>query len=148
VTQEEVIMALVTPNEGQLELLANALITSGFTGYDYDIDLFQNNYTPVQGSTASDFTVATFTGYVQVVATRADFVTPTTVSNQATTSLSLNPLTWTCGTTGNTIYGYLVRSSLSGKVLWAELLPSGPYVLTSGQIFQLNININLFGANP
>lgn len=141
-------MALVTPNEGQLELLANCVITTGFSGYDYDIDLYQNNYTPDQSSTGSDFTIANFTGYAQVVATRGDFLTPTTVSNQATTSLSLNPLTWTCGATGNTIYGYLVRSSLSGKVLWAELLPSGPYVLTNGQIFELNINFTLFGSNP
>ena len=141
-------MSLVTPNEGQLELMANMLITSGFTGYDYLIDLYQNNYTPVQASTASDFTIATFSGYSQVTATRADFVTPTTVSNQATTSLSTNPLTWTCGVTGNTIYGYLVRSALSGKVLWAELLPAGPYTLVDGQIFELNLNITLFGSNP
>jgi hypothetical protein len=141
-------MALVTPNEGQLELLANALITSGFTGYDYWLDLYQNNYTPVQSSTWSNFTVANFTGYSQVSITRAQWATPTTVSNQATTSYSSNPVSWTCGTTGNTIYGYVIRGSLSGKVLWAELLSGGPYTLVNGQDFDLNLNLTLFGSNP
>lgn len=140
-------MALVTPDEGQLELMANMLITNAFSSYDYLIDLYQNNYTPVQSSTGTDFTIATFTGYSQMSASRSQWATPTTVSDQAFTECTENPFSWTCGATTNTIYGYLVRSSLTGKVLWAELFTT-PVVLTNGAIIELNLQITLFGANP
>lgn len=140
-------MALVTPDEGQLELMTNMLITNSFSGYNYEVDLYQNNYTPIQSSTGSDFTIANFTGYSQQTFTRTEWTTPATVSDQAFSQSTENPFTWTCGATGNTIYGYLIRSSATGKVLWAELFAT-PVVLTNGAIIELNIQITVFGANP
>lgn len=140
-------MALVTPNEGQLELLSLMLIDTGLTTYDYLVDLYQNNYTPNQGSSAVNFTIANFTGYVQKSFLRSGWTAPTTVSNQAVTTYSGNPLSWVCGATTNTIYGYLVRSSVSGAVLFAEDFGSG-IVLNNGLTFQLNLNFSAFGQNP
>lgn len=140
-------MSLVTPDEGQLELLNNAVIQTGFTGYTYLLDLYQNNYTPVQNSTASDFTIANFSGYSQETITRSQWTAPANVSDQATISCTLNPFTWTCGATTNTLYGYLIRSSITGKVLWAEQFGTS-VVLTNGGLFLLNLNLNLYGANP
>jgi hypothetical protein len=140
-------MALVTPNQGQLELMAFMLIDTSFTGFEFYLDLYSNNYTPVQSSTASNFTIATFAGYSQQTFTRSSWATPTTVSNQAYSTPTGNPFTWTCTSGSQTIYGYLVRSSATGNVLWAELF-SSPVNLSTGVVLQLNLQMTLFGENP
>ncbi len=111
---------LVIPDEGKIDLLsANAAFGSLSLG-TIQLKLFQNNYTPVDSSVSGNFTEANFTGYSAKTLTPGTWTTPTIVSGSAKTVYGSTPLTWTCGVTTNTIYGYYVVSAATGHVLWAE----------------------------
>lgn len=112
----------VIPDEGKIILLGRALQTTGaVAAEDYVCDLYQNNYTPVNGSTGSNFTVATFTGYSQVAMPRTDFPAPTGSGGVVNTTNSV-PGAFTCtGGSPQTIYGCYVRGATSGKVVWASI---------------------------
>ena len=71
------------------------------------LKLYQNNYTPADTSTAAYFTVANFTNYVNKTLTRTSWHAAVTNANsKAETSYGTAPEPWTCGASGNTIYGY------------------------------------------
>jgi hypothetical protein len=90
------------------------------TNEDFILKLYKNDYTPVTATTAGDFTSADFTNYVVKTLARATWNAAVTVSNKAESSYGTTPLSWTCGATGNTIYGYFVIGATSTTVLWAE----------------------------
>lgn len=111
---------MVIPNEGKLLWLYWALGTDGSDLEDFVIDLYQNDYTPVDASTGADFTAATFTGYSQFAVARADFAAPAIASNVAVSDLTPFP-DWTCtGGSMQTCYGWYMRGASSGDVLAAE----------------------------
>lgn len=112
-------MALVTPDEGELELMDKAIKDALSVDENYLLKLYNNDYTPVQGSTGTHFTAATFTNYAIKTLTRAAWGAASTVSNKASMSYGTAQV-WTCGATGDTVYGYWVVGATSGKVLWAE----------------------------
>lgn len=112
-------MALVTPDEGELELMDKMLKDALTVDENYLLKLYNNNYTPVQGSTGTNFTATTFTNYAIKTLTRAGFTAASTVSNKASSAYSTAQV-WTCGATGDTVYGYWIEAATSGKVLWAE----------------------------
>jgi hypothetical protein len=109
---------LVISNAGEVDLLDKMLKDALLVDEDYILRLYKNDYTPLSTSTTSDFTEANFTNYVAKTLTRASWSAASTVSNRAETSYSKQ--TWTCGTTGNTIYGYYLVGATSGTLLWAE----------------------------
>jgi len=90
------------------------------TDEDFILHLFKNNYTPVDGTTSTDFTEADFTNYTVRTLTRANWNAAVTVSGKAESSYGSSPLSWTCGATGNTVYGYWVQGATSADVCWAE----------------------------
>lgn len=114
-------MPLVVPDVGEVELLDKMLKDALTVDESYTLKLYSNNYTPVQGSTAASFTESTFTSYAAKTLTRAGWTAATTVSNKASASYAQQ--SWTCGTTGGTVYGYYVIGTTSTVVLWAELFP-------------------------
>jgi hypothetical protein len=111
---------LVVPMEGELQLLNKMLQAALAVDEDYVLMLYVNNYTPNANTTATSFTEANFTNYTAMTLQRANWNAATIVSGEAQTSYGANPQTWTCGVTGNTVVGYWVEGSVSGKVLWAE----------------------------
>ena len=113
-------MALVVPNEGELQLLDKMLRAALSVDEAYILKLFQNNYTPDANATSTLFTESNFTNYVAMTLSRANWNASTLVSGKAQSSYGANPQTWTCGVTGNVVYGYWVEGASSGKVLWAE----------------------------
>ena len=113
-------MALVVPQEGEMQLLDKMIRAALAVDENYILKIFQNNYTPDTNATATSFTEASFTGYAAMTLTRSNWNASTIVSNAAQTSYGSNPQVSTCGATGNTIYGYWVQGATSGKVLWAE----------------------------
>jgi hypothetical protein len=127
-------MPLVIADVGELELLDKMLKDALSVDEDFTLKLYQNNYTPVNTSVAGDFTVATFTNYVDKTLTRAGWAAATTVSNKARSTYAQQ--SWTCGASGNTIYGYYVIGATSGTLLWAELFPT-PRVLANTDILTL-----------
>lgn len=113
-------MGLVVPSEGELELLDKMLKDALTVDENFILKLYQNNYTPVEASTGTAFTEANFTGYAARTLTRTNWNAAVASTSKAESSYGTAPASWTCGASGNTIYGYYVVGSSSAKVLWAE----------------------------
>jgi hypothetical protein len=92
------------------------------------LHLYKNNYTPVEGSTSSNFTEADFTGYAPVALASWSLPVLTPPYEQVTSAA----VPFTVGTVGvgNTIYGYYV-TDLGGALLWAERDPNAPIAMTA-----------------
>lgn len=114
-------MALVVPNLGELELLDKLIKDQAHatTDENYILKLYTNDYVPAADSTPGSFTQATFTNYTVKTLTRAGWNAAATVGTKAESSYG-TVQTWTCGATGQTIYGYYIVGSVSTVVLWAE----------------------------
>jgi hypothetical protein len=137
-------MALVVPNEGEIELLKKLLINTADTE-SYSLRLFKNDYTPDQSTSLGNFTEADFTNYALKTLARSDWGTPTMdANNKAQSQISVQ--SWTCGLTGNTVYGYYVVGATSGKVLWAERF-NVSRSLGDGDVLNVTPVFNLSSAN-
>ncbi len=139
-------MPLVVPDQGELRLLDTMLKLALSTNENHILKLYQNNYTPVAASAPGSFTEATFTGYAARTLTRSTWNAAVTVSTKGETSYGTTPQSWTCGVTGNTIYGYWVEGSTSAKVLWAELFATSR-VLATGDILNITPKFTLVSEN-
>ena len=140
-------MALVVPKDGELRLLDTMLKLALSTNENHILKLFKNDYTPAQATVVGSLTEATFNGYAARTLTRSNWNTAIyNGSNQGETSYGSSAQSWTCGTTGNTIYGYWVEGSTSAKVLWAERFGTSR-VLASGDILNLSPKFTLVSSN-
>lgn len=139
-------MPLVVPDQGELRLLDTMLKLALSTNENHILKLYQNNYSPTSAAAVGSFTEATFTGYAARTLTRSTWNSAATVSNKAESSYGTTPQSWTCGTTGNTIYGYWVEGSTSAKVLWAEYF-STSRVLASGDVLNITPKFTLASEN-
>lgn len=139
-------MPLNVPDIGELELLDKMLKDTLSQNEAYLLKLYQNNYSPDGNSASGSFTVATFTNYEARTLTRAGWNASVMSSSKAESSYSNAPVSWTCGTTGNTIYGYYVEGSMQGKVLWAEKFTTAR-VLASGDILNITPKFTLSSEN-
>lgn len=97
--------ALLVPDVGEVELLDDML-----NARDRTLKLFKTNVTAAEGDTNASYTVADFTNYVDKTLTGASWAGAST--SVGTTSKLYALQTWTCGATGNTIFGaYYLRST-------------------------------------
>lgn len=138
-------MSIYTPLSGDLQLLDKMLKKALSTDENYILKLYQNNYTPDDTSGPGSFTEANFTNYAAVTLTRSGWNASVIVSTHAETSYGASPQTWTCGASGNTIYGYYVVGATSGVVLWAELF-STSRVLANQDVLNLTPKFTLMYA--
>lgn len=120
-------MALVVSNVS--EGLALEKIVNKSAGENLVLKLYQNNYTPVEGSTAVNFTEATFAGYAAITLVGANW----TITTGDPTYASYAQQTFTRTSTGavQNIYGYFLVGLGSGTLYWAELFTDGPYPVTN-----------------
>lgn len=124
-------MLMVIPDEGKLKWLYWALDTDGSDLEDFVLDLYQNNYTPDDASTASSFTVSSFGGYAQVSLLRSAFGAPAITSHVAYSGVSTPPA-FSCTSGGSqTAYGWYLRGATSDKVLAAAAFDV-PRVMSPG----------------
>jgi hypothetical protein len=137
-------MALVVTNAGEVELLNKLIRNTTADNEDYILHLYQNNYSPVDGSTAGDFTESNFTNYVAKTIARSDWSAATIVSDKAESTCAVQ--SWTCGTTGNTVYGYYIIGGTSSVLLWAEKF-AAQRILADGDILNLTPKFNIDSAN-
>lgn len=123
-------MSIKVPNVGEtllLEYLRGYLNT-------LTLRLFQNNYTPVDGSVIGSFTEATFDGYAAIALTTFAAAYQN-VSAKAETDAALAVFLMTGSTTPNTIYGYYVTIG-SSQVIFAERNPLGGQLMSAvGDIY-------------
>jgi hypothetical protein len=128
-------MALLVPHEGDVQLLTDLL--AGGSLENWQLCLFNSNITPAETDVASTYTAheTAFTNYARKTLTRTiSGATWNTVVSQApsgTPAWSLRsqvghsqygatPQLWTCGASGDTIYGYFIIGASSGKLICAE----------------------------
>jgi hypothetical protein len=135
-------MPLVVPDAGELRMLDTLLRLALSTNENQILKLYKNNVTPTQASVPASFQEADFTGYAARTLLRSGWNEAVTVSNKAESSYGSTPQSWTCGTTGNTIYGYWVEGSSSAKCLWAERF-STSRVLASGDVLNITPKFTL-----
>lgn len=132
-------MALVVPNEGELQMLKQLLGAAAIE--TLQLKLYCNNYTPVAGSLASNFTEASGGGYAAKSLTASSWTysggNPTTASYPAQTFTFTGALT-----TNTTVYGYYVVGATSGKCYWAELLATPFTPANNGDNIQLTLNFS------
>ena len=117
-------MVLMVPREGELELLDKMLKDALSTDENYILKLFKNDYTPDQDDANNSFTEATFTAYVARTLLRVSWNSAVTSTTKAESSYGTAPESWTCGTNGNTIFGYWVEGSADNDILWSERFAS------------------------
>jgi hypothetical protein len=125
-----VTITFTLPNIGLYEkaaALAQVLVSTPGS-----IGLFQNNYTPNDGTTLGNLTEATFGGYARQPITAA---TPSGSSAATLATISIAPVTFTSTVTAaQTIYGAFVALSTSSAgydLVGVTNLEGGPQVLNS-----------------
>ena len=110
-------MALAVPNEGELQMMS--IVLNGASVENLYIALYTNDYTPLETSTLTDFTIASGGGSDQKILTNGAW-TCTTSGNG--TYGQYGQQTWTFTSDVGSIYGYLIYGATSGKVYWAQRL--------------------------
>lgn len=139
-------MPLVVPNAGELELLDKMLKDALSVDENYILKLFRNDVTPDQTFVVASMTEANFTNYAAKTLTRALWNAAVTVSSKAQSSYGTAAQSWTCSTTGNTIYGYWVEGATSNVCLWAERFTVSR-VLADGDVLNLTPQFTLNSEN-
>ncbi len=119
-------MALVTFNQGTE--LTLAAILNKTAPQDLKCKLFTNNHTPVIGDTEANYTEATFSGYVAASLAGAGWTI--TTANPSVASFAAQTFTSNANQVAQTVYGYYLVQTTSGKALAAELL-TNPVVIQS-----------------
>jgi len=135
-------MALLTPSLGELELLDKMLKDALSTDENYILKLYTNNITPSDADQPGSYTEATFTAYAARTLARTTWNASVQVSNKAETSYGAGPQSWTCGATGQTVYGYYVTGASSAVVLWGERF-STSRVLADGDVLNIQPKFSL-----
>jgi len=139
-------MPLVTPDTGELELLDKMLKDALTVDENYILQLFNHAEIVSAATVSADFTASTFTNYVTKTLTRANWAVATiNGSNKADTAYS-TALSWTCGATGDTVFGYWVVGATSSTTLWAERFGTSR-VLASGDVLNLTPRFTLNSEN-
>jgi hypothetical protein len=120
-------MPLLVPNNG--EGIALAAFVNKTAPQDQTLILFQNNITPAETDVTATYTDATFTGYASKALTGANWViTEGAPSNAA---YPQQTFTSTADQTLQNIYGYMIKQTTSGKIMWAERFSAAPYAITN-----------------
>jgi hypothetical protein len=125
----------------------------GGTLENWQLGLFNSSITPSETDSASTYTAheAVFTNYARVTLTRSisasTWNSPVSQAPSGTPPWSSRaqvghsqygstPQAWTCGATGDTVYGYFILGTTSGKLICAEAFAT-PRTLASGDTFSL-----------
>ena len=127
-------MALLAPNEGELQMLrfitGNEVFEAGDT---LRLKLYDNNVSPAEGDTFSTYTESSSTGYGDTILV-GDSWTIEKSGGGDTVSAACEQKTFTY-TAGDTLYGYYITSKDDTGdtiVLWAEEFTDGPYTIPGG----------------
>lgn len=115
-------MSVVITEYGERKLLNLMLKEPTTANQKFTIHLFKNDITPTDTTVVGDFTEADFTNYAAVDLLRANWNNAITDSGSGK-SVYNSAITWTAGTTGNTIYGSYVLD-VSGNLIFSRRFSS------------------------
>jgi len=144
-------MALLVPHQGDIQLLTDLL--GGGTLENWQLGLFNSNITPSETDVAATYTAheTTFTSYARKMLTRSisssTWNTPVAQAPSGSPAWSTraavghsqygsSPQSWTCGATGDTIYGYFIIGATSGNLICAEAFAT-PRTLANGDTLSI-----------
>ena len=131
-------MALLVPDVGEVLLLKYALNHTEPT--EVKLEIYTNDYTPVEGSVVADFTEAVAAGYAAIELAGASW-TITTTTGVTTATYAQQTFTFTAASTN---YGYYITNNDGSRVLWAERFSDAPHTIPSGGGTE-KITVNLIG---
>jgi hypothetical protein len=94
------------------------------------LDLYVNNYAPVATDVIGDYTLCTLAGYATVNLVAGNWVLTWNAANNTETA-QYPTQTWNFTNGGQTLYGYVLQDTLSGKIWYAEQFAT-PYVVPAG----------------
>lgn len=129
---------LLVPNNGEGLLLKNWL--NNTAPQDQKLLLYKSNTTPAETDTTATYTASTFTGYSDKSLTGASW----TIVEGAPSSASYAQQTYTSSAdqTLENAYGYFVKQTTSGVVMWAERFTGAPYAIqNNGDAIQVTPTI-------
>lgn len=115
-------MTLYNSDDALITWLQNWITALNANGFD--VGLFTNNYSVVDGVTLSDLTEAAFSGYARV--TLNNFSTPPTVSGHVASSVAGLALFSNTSGSAVDVYGYFIVDHTSSEFLLAENFPTPP----------------------
>ncbi len=130
-------MSLIVVDTGKEALLDFLTAVGGHGLSGALVDLYTNNQTPVHGSVIGDFTLAAWTGYAQGSLTGWNAAS-LDGSNRAKSTPNLVTFNNTSGS-AKTAYGYVVRSSSGGVLIFAELFTGGSITINNGTSLELSV---------
>lgn len=126
---------MVITNDGKVYFNDTALGVSAAENLIFY--LYTNNYTPVDGSTLVNFTLATFAGSAGFTVLTTDWPGSVIVANVAVNTLATPP-SWTHGGGApQTVYGWVAKTAVSGLAVMAQLFTTS-YVMSSGATIALD----------
>lgn len=131
-------MLMVIPDEGKTVAL-KCLLRGGFaaSAEDWNVQLYKNDYTPVDDSTVGDFTAADFAGSGVFTVLQSGWIDPTIISHVAA-SLNDSAPAWTSSDAApQTVYGWFAVGADSGVVRAAQRFDV-PRTIYNGDTEQLN----------
>lgn len=131
-------MPLLVPDAGEVSLLDMALSDAAPNSQTLKLHSAVAGGI-VEGTVHTDFTEATFTGYVAKVLARATWNAAST--SAGTSSKTYPQQTWS-PTTAEVILGYYVIETTAGGILWAETFASSRSLL-NGDTLNLTPRIEL-----
>lgn len=137
-------MALIVPASGENLLLTWALTDA--TTENLELKLFQSDISIDDESVAGDFAEADFSDYAEKTLNRSGWDSVSQDVNDKASIQYDTTQSWTCGATGNTIYGYYVVGATSGTLVWAEKFAESQ-VLTDGVQLSLLPRFTLASEN-
>jgi hypothetical protein len=144
-------MALLVPHQGDVQLLTDLL--GGGALENWQLCLFNSNITPAETDVASTYTAheTAFTNYARKTLTRSigasTWNTPVSQAPSGSPAWSSRSQVghsqygsaaqqWTCGSTGDTIYGYFLLGLITGNLICAEAFAT-PRTLANGDTLSI-----------
>lgn len=121
---------LILPSNSEKTMLEFALgvLVPG----NQQLKLFVNDYTPVDGSVAANFTEMSTHGYAQKVLTKTNWVVSAGADGSpASAAYATQTWTFTAAAVQN-VYGYFILDATTGLLLWAERFASAKPIENTG----------------
>lgn len=119
-------MTLVVPNVGE-ELALKAFLNHTAQSENQKLVLFKSNTTPAETDTTATYTAADFTGYGDVTLTGSSWTVTQGAPSDA--AYAEQTFTSTADQAAQNVYGYLVKKTTAGTLMWAERFTGAPYVI-------------------
>lgn len=123
-------MTIIIPNTAEVDLLKFML---GFASPSNQIlGLFTNNVTPDDTFVLANLTEMSTLGYSAKTLIMGSWsVAAGSAGNPATATYALQTWTFTAGTLVN-VYGYFIKDTTNGRLLWVELFASPKPIQNTG----------------